>query len=136
MGLKIKLNGVMVEQSGQGPEVLHRGAGVRERQGHRGRWPGYRWLTVISPEGHPDVELVLEPNAEPGGPARFREGLFKQGIPATAFEVGDASGRRGFRRLKAQGVVFHDGPHQDGRGHPRRSSPTPAAIIIRLERDC
>jgi glyoxylase I family protein len=24
---------------------------------------GFRWITVISPEGHPDVELALEPNA-------------------------------------------------------------------------
>ena len=25
----------------------------------------FRWLTVVSPDGYPDVELVLEPNANP-----------------------------------------------------------------------
>jgi catechol 2,3-dioxygenase-like lactoylglutathione lyase family enzyme len=48
----------------------------------------YRWITVVSPEGPADIELALEPNANPVGKA-FQEGLFKQGIPATAFEVGD-----------------------------------------------
>jgi len=25
----------------------------------------FRWLTVVSPDGYPDVELVLEPNVNP-----------------------------------------------------------------------
>ena len=37
----------------------------------------YRWITVVSPEGYPDVELSLEPNANPVGRA-FQVGLFKQ----------------------------------------------------------
>ena len=71
----------------------------------------YRWITVVSPEGHPDVELSLEPNANPVGRA-FQEGLFKQGIPATAFEVDDVA--REYQRLKALGVVFTQHPTQQG----------------------
>ena len=43
----------------------------------------FRWLTVISPDGYPDVELVLEPNANPAAKA-FQEAMFKQGIPEQA----------------------------------------------------
>ena len=44
----------------------------------------FRWLTVVSPDGYPDVELVLEPNANPAARA-FQEAMFKQGIPLAAF---------------------------------------------------
>lgn len=71
----------------------------------------YRWITVVSPEGPPDVELALEPNANPAGKT-FQEGLFTQGIPATAFEVGDID--KEFRRLKALGVVFTQEPNRHG----------------------
>ena len=36
----------------------------------------FRWLTVVSPEGYPDVELVLEPNANPAAKT-FQEAMFK-----------------------------------------------------------
>ena len=71
----------------------------------------YRWITVVSPEGPADVELSLEPNANPVGRA-FQEGLFKQGIPATAFEVGNIADE--CRRLKALGVVFTQEPNRQG----------------------
>jgi len=45
----------------------------------------FRWLTVVSPEGPDDLELSLEPNANPAGKT-FQEAIFKQGIPITAFE--------------------------------------------------
>ena len=34
----------------------------------------FRWITVVSPEGPPDVELSLEPNVNPVG-RTFQEGL-------------------------------------------------------------
>ena len=71
----------------------------------------YRWVTVVSPEGPADVELALEPNANPIG-RTFQEGLLKQGIPATAFEVGDLADEH--RRLAAQGVVFTQAPTRQG----------------------
>jgi catechol 2,3-dioxygenase-like lactoylglutathione lyase family enzyme len=71
----------------------------------------YRWITVVSPEGPPDVELSLEPNANPVG-RTFQEGLFKQGIPATAFEV--AAIEQEYQRLKGLGVVFTQEPNRQG----------------------
>ena len=71
----------------------------------------YRWITVISPEGPQDLELSLEPNANPVGKA-FQEGIFKQGIPATAFEVSDVEAE--YQRLSALGVVFTQKPSRQG----------------------
>jgi len=71
----------------------------------------FRWITVVSPDGPGDVELALEPNANPIGKT-FQEGIFKQGIPATAFEVEDIE--QEFQRLKALGVAFTQGPSRHG----------------------
>src|SRR5262252_6075530 len=71
----------------------------------------FRWLTVTAPEGYPDVELVLEPNANPAGKA-FQEAMFKQGIPIAAFEVNDVHAE--FTRLKGLGVVFAKEPIRMG----------------------
>jgi catechol 2,3-dioxygenase-like lactoylglutathione lyase family enzyme len=71
----------------------------------------YRWITVVSREGYPDVELALEPNANPAGRA-FQSAMFEQGIPIAAFEVADL--RAEFQRLKARGVVFSIEPTQAG----------------------
>src|SRR5262245_13892555 len=72
---------------------------------------GYRWITVVSAEGPGDLELALEPNANPVGRA-FQEGLFKQGIPATAFEVSDVA--QEYERLRQLGVVFTSEPARQG----------------------
>jgi glyoxylase I family protein len=71
----------------------------------------FKWLTVVSPEGHPDVELSLEPNANPAAKT-FQEALFRQGIPLTAFEVTDI--QKEFQRLKIRGVVFSKEPTKTG----------------------
>lgn len=71
----------------------------------------YRWLTVTSPEGPPEVELALEPNANPAGKA-FQDAMFGQGIPVTAFEVDDI--RAEFERLTAKGVAFTREPMNAG----------------------
>jgi catechol 2,3-dioxygenase-like lactoylglutathione lyase family enzyme len=70
----------------------------------------FRWLTVKSPEGG-ETELSLEPNANPAAKT-FQEAIFKQGIPATAFEVDDIEGE--FRRLSDLGVVFTSDPTNAG----------------------
>jgi catechol 2,3-dioxygenase-like lactoylglutathione lyase family enzyme len=44
----------------------------------------YRWLTVVSPEGPADVELLLEPNANPAAKT-FQQAIHEAGIPATMF---------------------------------------------------
>ena len=70
-----------------------------------------RWLTVVSPEGPADVELLLEPAGFP--PARtYQKALFDAGIPLTSFAVGDLE--REYERMKALGVVFRTGPTRMG----------------------
>jgi len=110
MGLKIKLNAIMVSDQDKALKFYTEVLGFVKGKDIPVGGP-YRWLTVISPDGHPDVELVLEPNANPVG-RTFQEGLFKQGIPATAFEVDDIQAE--FQRLKAQGVVFTMEPSRMG----------------------
>ena len=48
----------------------------------------FRWLTVISPEGPEDLELVLEPNANPAAKT-YQDAIYEQGIPTTSFSVDD-----------------------------------------------
>jgi predicted enzyme related to lactoylglutathione lyase len=71
----------------------------------------FRWITVVSPEGHSDVELVLEPNANPAAKT-YQEALFRQGIPCTAFEVDDIEAE--VKRLKEAGVEFTIDPTSAG----------------------
>ena len=63
----------------------------------------YRWLTVTAPEGSPEVELVLEPNANPASRS-YQESLREQGIPITAFFSTDLDAD--YERLVALGVTF------------------------------
>jgi glyoxylase I family protein len=71
----------------------------------------FRWITVTSPEGPNDVELALEPNANPAGKA-FQDAMFTQGIPVAAFEVGDLAAE--FARLSTKGVAFTQPPTPAG----------------------
>jgi glyoxylase I family protein len=70
----------------------------------------YRWITVTG-EGGDDIELALEPNANPAGKA-FQEAMFTQGIPIAAFEVADIAAE--FTRLTAHGVAFTREPTSAG----------------------
>src|SRR6187549_3591153 len=63
----------------------------------------YRWITVTSPDGHADVELALEPNANPAGKA-FQQAMFAQGIPVASFETDDLDAE--YERLGKAGVAF------------------------------
>src|SRR4051812_33364270 len=99
--MKIKLSSIFVDNQEKGLRFYTEILGFKKSKdipvGE------FRWISVISPEGHPDVELVLEPNANPASKA-FQEGIFKQGIPATAFESADIQSE--VARLKNKGVVF------------------------------
>jgi catechol 2,3-dioxygenase-like lactoylglutathione lyase family enzyme len=78
----------------------------------------FRWLTVCSPEGMADVELVLEPMGFP--PARtYQKALFEAGIPATALITKDIAAE--VQRLKARGVKF--------RGEPTNMGPITAVVF-------
>jgi glyoxylase I family protein len=107
--MRIKLTSIMVDDQDKALKFYTQVFGFVKK--HDIPVGEYRWITVVSPEGPPDVELSLEPNANPVG-RTFQEGLFKQGIPATAFEVGDIE--QEYRRLKGLGVVSTQQPNQQG----------------------
>src|SRR5688500_17385626 len=86
----------------------------------------YRWLTVISPEGPPGIELALEPNANPAA-RTFTEALFKQGMPLTAFDVDDIHAE--FARLRSRGVTFTMEPTKTGAVSVAISSDTCGNLI-------
>jgi catechol 2,3-dioxygenase-like lactoylglutathione lyase family enzyme len=71
----------------------------------------YKWLTVVSPEDPQDVELTLEPNANPAAKT-FQKAMFDQKIPLAAFEVSDIE--KEYARLKGLGVVFTHEPTKTG----------------------
>ncbi len=107
--MRIKLTSIMVDDQDKALKFYTEVFGFVKK--HDIPVGEYRWITVVSPEGPPDVELSLEPNANPVG-RTFQEGLFKQGIPATAFEVGNIE--QEYQRLKALGVVFTQEPNRQG----------------------
>jgi len=110
MSLKIKLNSIMVDNQDKALKFYTEVLGFAKcRDIPVGG--EFRWITVYAPEGHPDVELALEPNANPVGKT-FQDGLFQQNIPATAFEVDDVEAE--FKRLKGHGVVFTMEPTEMG----------------------
>jgi uncharacterized glyoxalase superfamily protein PhnB len=63
----------------------------------------YRWLTVTASEGSPDIELVLEPNANPASQS-YQQSLREQGIPITSFFSSDLDAD--YERLVGDGVTF------------------------------
>jgi len=71
----------------------------------------FKWLTVVSPEGPDDLELVLGPNARPAAKT-YQKALFEAGIPSTAFAVEDI--QKDYERMKKLDVVFSKEPTKMG----------------------
>jgi len=107
--MRIKLTSIMVDDQEKGLRFYTEVLGFRKK--HDIPVGEYRWITVTSPEGPADVELALEPNANPAGRA-FQEAMFAQGIPLAAFEVSDI--RAEFSRLTSHGVAFTREPTNAG----------------------
>jgi len=99
--MRIKLTSIMVDDQEKALQFYTRVLGFRKKNdvpvGE------YRWITVVSADGPDDLELALEPNANPAGKT-FQKALFAQGIPATAFESTGIHAE--CARLKAAGVAF------------------------------
>lgn len=99
--MKIQLNSVLVDNQEKALQFYTQVLGfVKKRDIPLGE---ARWLTVVSPEGPDDVELLLEPNGNPAA-STFQKALFEQGIPLTAFAVDDIQAE--YARLKTLGVAF------------------------------
>ena len=67
----------------------------------------FRWLTVVSPEGPQDIELLLEPNDNPAA-RTYQEAIYQAGIPATSFTVDNME--QEYQRLTKLGVEFRTKP--------------------------
>jgi len=71
----------------------------------------FSFLTVVSPEGPDDVELLLEPNAHPAAQV-FQKAMRESGIPLAAFAVKDT--QKEYDRLAGLGVEFKEKPKVTG----------------------
>src|SRR5512134_2742915 len=65
---------------------------------------GVRWITVVSPDEPNGTELLLEPNAGYPAMKTLKESLVKDGIPFTAFQVGNV--QQEYERMRSLGVDF------------------------------
>jgi predicted enzyme related to lactoylglutathione lyase len=106
--MRIKLTSIMVDDQDKALKFYTNVFGFVKK--HEIPVGEYKWLTVVAP-GRDDLELSLEPNANPAGKT-FQDAIFKQGIPLAAFEVDDLAAE--FTRLKGLGVVFTQEPMQAG----------------------
>jgi glyoxylase I family protein len=107
--MRIKLTSIMVDHQDKALRFYTEVLGFRKK--HEIPVGEYKWITVVGPEGPEDIELALEPNANPAA-KQFQGAMFNQGIPLAAFEVADINGE--CTRLKAQGVAFTREPTRAG----------------------
>ena len=107
--MRIKLTSLMVDDQDKALRFYTEVLGFQKK--HDIPVGEYKWLTVISPEGRDDLELSLEPNANPAAKT-FQKAMFEQGIPLAAFEVSDIQSE--FKRLKERGVAFTREPQSAG----------------------
>jgi glyoxylase I family protein len=107
--MRIKLTSLMVDDQAKALRFYTEVLGFQKK--HDFPAGEYRWITVVSPEGPADVELALEPNANPAAKT-FQQAMFSQQIPLAAFEVSDIAAEHA--RLKSAGVVFTREPSPAG----------------------
>lgn len=107
--MKIKLNSVFVDDQDKALKFYTEVLGfVKKNDIPVGE---ARWLTVVSPEGPDDIELLLEPNGNPAA-RTYQKAIFEQGIPLTAFAVEDI--QKEYERMEKLGVVFSMKPTKMG----------------------
>ena len=99
--MKIKLTSVFVDDQDKALKFYTEILGfVKKAELPAGE---FKWLTVVSPEGPDDLELLLEPNANAAAKT-FQEALFEQEVPAASFATDDV--QEEYERLKKLGVQF------------------------------
>jgi catechol 2,3-dioxygenase-like lactoylglutathione lyase family enzyme len=103
MYMKIKLTSVSIDDYDKALHFYTEVLGFVKKQ-DMPLGGGARWITVVSPEEPDGTELLLEPNADYPAMKALKEALVKDGIPFTAFEVGDI--QEEYDRLRKLGVTF------------------------------
>ena len=106
--LQIKLTSIMVEDQAKALAFYTDVLGFVKRMD----FPvgEYRWITVAAAD-RDDLQLALEPNANPAGNA-FQRAMFEQGIPIASFESTDLEAD--YARLMKAGVAFTRAPMNAG----------------------
>ncbi len=114
--MKIKLSSVMVDDQDKALKFYTEVLGfVKKTEIPVGE---FKWLTVVSPDGPADLELVLEPLGFP--PAKvYQKALFEAGIPLTALACDD--NQHEYKRMKELGGAF--------RGEPERMGPVTTVLF-------
>ena len=107
--MKIKLNSVFVDDQDKALKFYTEVLGFVKK--HDIPVGEFKWLTVVSPEGPDDIELLLEPNDNPAAKT-YQKAIFEQGIPSTSFAVEDI--QKEYERMKNLGVVFSMKPTKTG----------------------
>jgi len=107
--MKIKLTSVLVDDQSRALTFYTEVLGfVKKLEIPMGE---FKWLTVVSPDGSDEVELLLEPNAHPAA-ATYQRALHEAGIPLAMFFVDDIQDE--YKRLEALGVAFRGPPTEAG----------------------
>ncbi|MCL5999769.1 MAG: VOC family protein [Chloroflexi bacterium] len=107
--MKIKLTSVLVDDQDKALKFYTEVLGfVKKADFPVGQ---FKWLTVVSPEGPDDIELLLEPNDNPAAKT-FQEAIFKQGLPLAMFAVEDI--QKEYERMQKLGVAFSMAPTNMG----------------------
>ena len=107
--MRIRLTSIFVDDQDKALKFYTEVLGFRKK--HDIPVGAYKWLTMVSPEGPEDLELVLEPNANPAAKT-FQAAMFAQKIPLAAFEVSNI--QKDYERLKGLGVAFTREPTKSG----------------------
>ncbi|MCP2168492.1 VOC family protein [Goodfellowiella coeruleoviolacea] len=99
-----------------------------------------KWLTVVSPEAPDGVELLLEPDGNPGiqingEPAArvYKKTLYDAGIPFTMLGTRDLA--KDYERMKAHGVRFTQEPTETDFGAQAVFDDTCGNLIVLVQQD-
>ncbi|WP_018683554.1 VOC family protein [Actinokineospora enzanensis] len=101
---------------------------------------GAKWLTVVSPDAPDGVELLLEPDGNPGiriegKPAAqvYKKTLYDAGIPYTMLGTKDL--QADYERMKELGVTFTQEPAKTGFGAQAVFDDTCGNLIVLVQQD-
>jgi glyoxylase I family protein len=107
--MRIRLTSIMVNDQDHALKFYTEVLGFQKK--HEIPMGPYKWLTVTAPDGPNELELSIEPNANPAAKT-FQEAMFAQKIPLAAFETSDIDAD--YNRMRSLGVVFLSEPKQTG----------------------
>ncbi|GAA4899589.1 VOC family protein [Streptomonospora salina] len=99
-----------------------------------------KWLTVVAPDAPDGVELLLEPDGNPGvridgEPAAqvYKKALYDAGMPFTMLGTTDL--QQDYERMKGFGVTFTQEPTQTGFGAQAVFDDTCGNLIVLVQQD-